>query len=533
MKKKHPSFKNKFLFLGIVGGAVCLFTFKKVFDLAAPPEEPKLCDFIYPSSEDQTKPNTLLLQQGSLDLVQEGGVINDASCLNQTAIYGVVEVRSEEDVKTALSFARENELKVTPAGQRHSMGGQSFLQSGLVLDMRTFNAMSVNEESKILHVQSGATWQEVQEYLDGKGLAVKAMQSINIFTVGGTLSVNAHGVAHDPGPIGSTVQSLHLMLSTGEVVKASPTENPDLFRLALGGYGLAGVILDVDLEVVDNALYELKTEYMDYKDFGEYYKENIKGNSEVGLFYARLSVSPTSYLRETAIHRYDAVEATDPLPDLQPDEHDWMNRLVINFSKTGPVGRWVRWFLEKNVEPRVHRCSRNEAMSTKEVCLVTRNQEMYDSMGYLKNRLSDTDILQEYFVPQDKMAEFVDGLRGTVTDTGANLLNVTIRIVSKDTVTALPYAKEDMFAFVLYFNQKLTLEGSQTVQKTTTQLIDLATSLGGTYYLPYQLYYSSEQLRAAYPEMDEFFAEKQRVDPEGLFSNTFYEKYGPDAWKAD
>jgi FAD/FMN-containing dehydrogenase len=146
-------------------------------------------------------------------------------------------------------------------------------------------------------------------------------------------------------------------------------------------------------------------------------------------------------------------------------------------------------------------------------------------MAYLRNTLKDTDILQEYFVPHDKTADFVDGLRTTVKQNGANLLNVTIRVVHKDTVTAMPYAKGDMFAFVLYFNQKLNERESRVLQKTTTDLVDLATSLGGTFYLPYQLYYSTDQLRKAYPEINVFFAAKKTYDPIGLFTNKFYEKY--------
>ena len=164
-------------------------------------------------------------------------------------------------------------------------------------------------------------------------------------------------------------------------------------------------------------------------------------------------------------------------------------------------------------------------MSLNEVCDVSRNQEMYDSMGYLKNKLADTDILQEYFIPEENMVDFIDQLRSTVKKNDANLLNVTIRIVHKDTITALPYAKDDRFAFVLYFNQKLNEEDSTILQKTTTDLIDVATSLGGTYYLPYQLYYSEEQLHKAYPEIDAFFATKKRYDPSEIFMNTWYEKY--------
>jgi FAD/FMN-containing dehydrogenase len=56
--------------------------------------------------------------------------------------------------------------------------------------------------------------------------------------------------------------------------------------------------------------------------------------------------------------------------------------------------------------------------------------------------------------------------------------------------------------------------------------VDLASRLNGTYYLPYQLYYSSQQLRQAYPEIDAFFAAKKQYDPDGLFTSKFYEKYG-------
>jgi FAD/FMN-containing dehydrogenase len=167
-----------------------------------------------------------------------------------------------------------------------------------------------------------------------------------------------------------------------------------------------------------------------------------------------------------------------------------------------------------------------DAMSREEGCFASRNQDMYDSMDYLENRLRDTDILQEYFIPHEKMPQFVDGLRTIVKANGANLINVTIRIAHKDDITTLNYAKQDVFAYVLYFNQKFNEREGQILQKTTMDLIDLALGLDGTYYLPYQLFYSKEQLRRAYPRVDEFFAAKKKYDPEELFSNKFYEKYG-------
>src|SRR5262249_27603252 len=151
-------------------------------------------------------------------------------------------------------------------------------------------------------------------------------------------------------------------------------------------------------------VYRLETRTMNYRDIPGYYSKNISRNDNVGLIYGRLSVSPSSYLEEAAIHSFEKEPFQDPPPALQPASYDWLARLVINFSKTGGFGRRVRWALEKSLERRTHLCvSRNQALNQKEPCQVTRNQEMYDSMGYLKNRLNDTDILQEYFLPPDKM----------------------------------------------------------------------------------------------------------------------------------
>ena len=524
-----PRRKSWLLSIVLVAVALVIAGARKIFEYSAAPDKPKESDFVFPPNTDQKKPFLQPAQPAPASLVfeQRGGFANDASHLNKTAVYGVVRAANEVDIRNALQFARQNGLKVTCAGQQHSMGGQTFTRGGLVLDLRDYNRITVDKEHHKVNVQSGARWWQLQELLDKEGLAVKAMQSINIFSVGGTLSVNAHGIDPSPGPIAPTVRSIRVMLSDGKAVKASPVENAELFRHVLGGYGLLGVILDADLDIVENEMYRRQTFYIDYKDFPAYYRSNIEGNGETGLAYGRLSVAPQSYLRETAVHLYTKAQFNGPLPSLVPDSHETLERFIINFSKTGSFGRWLRWFVEKNLAPRLEAClTRNQAMSATGDCLVSRNEAMYDNMAYLENRLRDTDILQEYFVPFDRTPEFVDGLRDVFLKNRANLLNVTIRTVHKDTVTALPYAKDNMFGFVLYFNVTFNNKDYEILEKTTTELIDVAQKIGGTYYLPYQLLYSQDQLRRSHSEINAFFATKKKYDPAELFWNKFYEKYG-------
>ncbi len=521
--RKRPLLRSLVLILAFL----ILFTARKIFEYSAAPDREKESNFIFPPSPDQDKPTVLKIETlPALEFAQKGGFTDDASHMNHTAIYGVVRVANEEDIRTALTFARANHLKVTSAGQQHSMGGQSFSQDGLVLDLRGLNHIRLDKAARTVNVQSGVRWWQLQQLLDPEGFSVKSMQSINIFSVGGTLSVNAHGMDPSPGPIAPTVRSLRVMLSSGEIVRASPSENADLFRHVLGGYGLFGVILDADLDIGPNEVYNHTTHYLDYRDFPGYYQSNV-ANDSTGLFIGRLSVAPGTFLRETAVHQFVRTDFNGRVPPMNEPPGAALPRFVMNFSKTGGFGRWLRWTLGKKLEPHLRDCiTRNQAMSQKDDCLVSRNSEMYDNMAYLKNRLPDTDILQEYFVPMERMPDFVDGLRDVVRKNGANLLNVTIRTVHQDRITALPYASQDMFAFVLYFNVKFNNGDNEILRKTTVDLIDVAGKFGGTYYLPYQLYYSPEQLKRAYPEIDQFFAAKKRYDPAGLFTNKFFEKYG-------
>lgn len=78
-------------------------------------------------------------------LAQQGGSVNDASCLNRIRVYGVVRPRTVADVREALAFAEKHDLIVSIAGTQHAMGGQASYPGALVLDMRGMDAISVDE----------------------------------------------------------------------------------------------------------------------------------------------------------------------------------------------------------------------------------------------------------------------------------------------------------------------------------------------------------------------------------------------------
>ena len=136
-----------------------------------------------------------------------------------------------------------------------------------------------------------------------------------------------------------------------------------------------------------------------------------------------------------------------------------------------------------------------------------------------------TYVLQEYFIPVRHFVAFARAMAVVIDKHAAEVLNVSVRHSDADPVTLLPWAKEEVFSFVVYYKQR-TFEGAQRrVGEWTRELIDTALKFGGRYYLPYQLHATKEQFAQAYPEADELRALKQRVDPHGNFSNELWGKY--------
>jgi FAD/FMN-containing dehydrogenase len=495
--------------------------------LAADPDGPKDCGDVLPAVP-QLRSHAALAGVAEPRWAQQGGAVNDASCLDRTPVAGIVVPRSEKEVADTLAFARAVGLPVSPAGVRHSMGGQAFRRGGIMLDMRQMNRIELHPETSTVTVGAGATWHDIQNAIHPR-FAVKAMQSTDVFTVGGSISVNAHGMDHRAGAVMDSIRSLRVMLADGKAVTASRDVNPELFGLIVGGYGLFGVILSAELDVVPNDIYRSGRELVATKDLPARLQQ-ILADPSIGLMYTHLSTAPGSLLDEALIYTYRKTDATGaeraPLREVGSVR---MRRLTVNLAKKSAVFQGLKWWSEKHLEPRFETCTvtRAQAMHDGEACLVSRNDPMHDSVPYLRNAMKDdTDILHEYFIPRDRLLPFLDGLRDVVRREHASLLNASIRVVGQEH-NVLTYAPQPAYSIVLYFNQKTDGAANAHMARLTSDLIDLAHANRGRFFLPYQLHYSPEQLEQSYPLIREFFAAKRKWDPDGLLANTWYERYAP------
>src|SRR4030095_5837574 len=155
-------------------------------------------------------------------------VVNDVSQLNPIQVSEVITPTSTAEIVEAV---KQHAGPISIGGARHSMGGQIATAGALFIDMRQFNRiLNFSPADKTITVQAGTRWRQIQEYIDAQNLSVKIMQSYANFTVGGSLSVNAHGRYVGLGPIIMSVKSLKIVLADGAIVDASPTQNSAIFN---------------------------------------------------------------------------------------------------------------------------------------------------------------------------------------------------------------------------------------------------------------------------------------------------------------
>ena len=450
------------------------------------------------------------------------GFADDVSRLNRTRVAEVVPVAKETDaaerqLAALLQRARNEGLKVSIAGSKHSMGGHTITPGGLVVDMLPFHHMDYDAEHELLHVQAGARWRDIIPYLDRFQRSVGVMQSDNDFSVGGSLSVNCHGWQFGRPPIASTVESFRLMQADGRIVRCSRSENRELFSLALGGYGLFGIILDADLRVVPNERYRLEQFIVPVGEALLTFDKRVRRQPDAVMAYARIEIVPSAFLDEVIINVFYRDPAPDgKIPDLSEPGLLALRRSLFRGSAGNDYGKELRWAAETCLQP--HLSQRH----------FSRNQLLNGAAEHYLNRSAETtDVIQEYFLPLQNIESFAINLRTIVPKHKCDLLNITVRGIETDNDVFLRYADQPVIAFVMLFNQPRTAEGDSRMESLTHDLIESALSNGGRYYLPYRLHATLAQFRRAYPQADEFFALKLKYDSDELFQNQWYLKYKP------
>ncbi len=455
-------------------------------------------------------------------------LVNDIhSQLNSTRVQAILDPRSLEDVQTIVRTARKDRKVISVAGGRHAMGGQQFGTDTLLIDIRKLNrVLHLDRQRGILEVESGIEWPELIEgYLALQtadrqpwGIAQKQTGADRL-TIAGTIAANAHGRGLAMKPFVSNVESFVLVDATGAARTCSRTENPELFPLVVGGYGLFGVVTSVRLRLVSRTKVERLVEIRTVDDLTAAFDKRVSAGFQYGDFQFSIERDSEDFLHKGVFSCYRPVPMETPISPAQKQLSDESWRQLLYLAHTNQkraFETYADYYLSTNGQvywSDTHQLSIYPDNYHREI-----DQKVHAPYPA-------SEIITEINVPRSTLKEFFDEVRDDFRKNNVNLIYGTVRIIERDEESFLPWARQAYACVIFNLHTVHNPEGLQRSADAFRRLIDMAAKRGGTYYLTYHRFATRKQVESCYPRFAEFLQLKRKYDPEERFQSDWYRHY--------
>lgn len=190
----------------------------------------------------------------------------------------IVRCSTTSDVVHAVNFARGSGLPLAIRGGGHNIAGNALCDDGLVIDLSRMRAAMVDPRSRRVTIEGGATLADLDAATQVHGLATPVGINSTTGIAGLTLGGGFGWLSRKHGMTVDNLESAEVVTASGEVVRASATEHPDLFWALRGGGGNFGVVTrfefrlhavgpDVLSGLIVYPISEAKTVLRRYRDF--------------------------------------------------------------------------------------------------------------------------------------------------------------------------------------------------------------------------------------------------------------------------
>jgi len=452
--------------------------------------------------------------------------VNDVhSQLNRTRVYELLRPRTGDELAEIVHSASRKGLPISISGCRHSMGSQQFATDSICIDTRGLDrVISFDRERGLIEAEAGIQWPKlIHSYLEAQGNSVKQwgiaqkQTGADTFTLGGSLSSNVHGRGLAMKPLISNVESFTLINADGKSIRCSRDENDELFRVAIGGYGLFGLIDSVTLRLVPRQKLRRVVEIIHADELPKRFEPRIAQKYLYGDFQFSVYEKSPDFLQRGVFSCYEAIDVGEPIvakKELRDD--DWLQLLRLAYTdREKAFKRYSAYYLSTNGQ--TYWSDTNQLSAY----LPNYAQKIREQIGGEESSL----IITEIYVPRTKLPDFLAQAAELLRSNRTTVIYGTVRLIEKDDESFLAWAKESYACIIFNLLTFHTPAGVEASARSFRGLIDLATPDRGSYYLAYHKFAKPEQVLTCYPQFKQFLALKRTYDPNERFQSDWYRYY--------
>lgn len=455
-------------------------------------------------------------------------ILNDVhSELNRTLVDRTIAVESVSALQHIVRSAAAAGMRISIAGGRHAMGGQQFGTRTIHLDMtRLCRVLELDAERGLVVVEAGIDWRQLVNHLLWAGAEqtnqwgiVQKQTGADRLTIGGALSANIHGRGLRLRPLIGDIESFDLVDRTGSLLTCSRTCNRELFTLAIGGYGLFGVVARVTLRLARRHKLQRRVTMVRVENLPELFDRRIDDGFEYGDCQFATDPGSESFLHAGVFSCYRPVADDRVIPEDQRSltVEDWQRLLLLaHVDKSRAFAEYSRFYL--STDGQLYWSDTHQLAS-----YIDGYHAAIDR--HRQAAVQGSEMISELYVRRTDLPAFMATVRDDARQHDVNVIYGTIRLIERDDESVLAWAREPWACVVFNLHVDHSPAGIDKARCDFRRLIDRAGDFGGSYYLTYHRWATRNQVQRCHPRMREFLDVKRVYDPDELFTSDWYEHH--------
>jgi L-gulonolactone oxidase len=410
--------------------------------------------------------------------------------------------RTVAEVAEAIRTAAAAGERIRPVGTGHSFSPVARSEGRRMELTELDTGIHIDRERRLVTVPAGLPLHRLNDLLAANGLALPNLGDIDRQTIAGAISTGTHGTGAGYGCLSTFVAGLTLVTGTGEVLRCSADEHPDVFAAARVSLGALGVLTEVTLQCVDAFVLRAHERPAMLDDVLADLPGLVAAHDHVEFYWF-------PYTRRVQVKANDRVPVNDrPLPRWR----GWLDDEFLSNTFFGGVCR-----LGRAVPALVPTISAVASRVLTERRYTARSDRVFCTPRRVRF------VEMEYSLPREALPEALAALLRIVDRLSTRVVfPVEVRFTAADDIwLSHGYGRESAYIALHQYVGMPYQPYFQTFER-------VAADLGGRPHWGKVHWRNAASLAEAYPRFADFQAVRDRLDPSRVFTTSYLaELLGP------